>query len=120
MSPPSVERLAVRVIRFSPLVALQCGQKGRRIPDWAVCDTIANGARHATGRRGEQGGRIVRFEKTYIRTRKSAGRSPSFVRVCVLAELTPKACLALAIQSPPQLAPKIWDQLGFFIRAGSK
>src|SRR5580704_16168862 len=98
MSPPSLERLAVRVIRFSPLIALQCSQRGCRIPDWVVCDTIANGARRYVGRKGKQGGRIVRFEKTYLRARKSAGGFPTSVRVRVLAELTPKAWLALAIK----------------------
>lgn len=92
---------AVLVIRFTRRIARQCALKGARLPDWVVCDTIANGSRKPTGCRGEFGGAVFRFEKAFPRRlRRSAPRGAAWRTVAVLGEVTRDGCLALRLLSP--------------------
>jgi hypothetical protein len=107
---------AIRVIRFSRRLARQCGLPGVSLPDWVVCDTIANGSRSPYGRPGPGGGPLVRFEKTF--RLRGAGRPSPTVRV--LGELTRGGCVALRLASPVIAAGKIWAKSGFLNRPHSK
>jgi len=85
-------RTAITVIRFSRRVARQCSAANSRLPDWLVCDTIANGARFATGLRGPGGGGVVRFERTF-----GPGLRGALPTVRVLAEVAGGSCVALRL-----------------------
>ena len=100
---------AVLVIRFTRRIARECGPQGSRLPDWVVCDTIANGTREAVGRRGAEGGWLFRFEKTY----------PA-ARVRVLGEMTPQGCFAVALLSLAKGRGKNWEDSRFLNRAVPK
>jgi hypothetical protein len=106
---------AVRVIRFTERIAVQCAIGGGRGPDRVVCDAIANGTRHLTGRRGRLGGAIVLFEKAFPGT----GRDTPGARIAVLCEVTRRCCFALRLKSGGR-PEKIWADLGFLNRAYSK
>jgi hypothetical protein len=111
---------AIRVIRFTRRIALQCAAGDARLLDRVVCDAIANGSRKPTGRRGKGGGAIVRFERSFpaaaLRERSPGdGRA----RVAVLGELTRAGCVALRLIVPADGA-RIRGELGFLNRAGSK
>jgi len=115
------EKPAIRVIRFTRQIARQCSPVDGRLADWAVCDTIASGSRRPLGRRGVRGGAIVRFEKSF--SDAAPGRTPPGARaatVAVLGELVGNRCTALRLLSPAAGRSKIWADLGFFNRAGSK
>jgi hypothetical protein len=105
----------IGVIRFTRRIAAQCSRRGSRIPDWVVCDAIANGARRRVRRRGTRGGVIIRFERTI---EGAAGDGIFTVRV--LGELTRQGCFALQLVLPARIPKKIWDNSGFLNRAGSK
>ena len=101
---------AVTVIRFSARIARQCSALGSGLPDWIVCDTIANGAKLATGRRGPGGGAVYRFERGYgLRSR----RRESGITVRVLAEVAGRGCLALRLLPGPELRKNL-GILGIF------
>jgi hypothetical protein len=105
----------IRVIRFTERIASQCASGGDSGPDRVVCDTIATGSRKPTGRTGRFGGPIVIFEKAFRRVGQEGGGA----RVAVVGEVTRRCCFALAI--PPGYRPeKIWAELGFLNRSGSK
>jgi hypothetical protein len=112
------EETAIRVIRFAGRIARQCPRRSGRLADWVVCDTIANGSRLPSGRRGEAGGPIVRFERTYASGKaRGGGRA---VTVAVLGQLARHSCTALRLLSPATDRSKIWKDLGFLNRAVSK
>jgi hypothetical protein len=103
---------AIRDIRFTRRIARQCSPKGLRVPDWVVCDTIANGSRRAAGRRGARGGQVIRFERTYP-AGVPADALPGAFRgtVAVLCELTRGCCFALRLLAPAKGGKKtglIW------------
>jgi hypothetical protein len=112
----------IRFIRFSRRIARECSAGNPRLPELAVCDTIANGSRRSTGRRGARGGAIVRFERDYSPApRANKGpRRPRTATVAVLAELVPHGCVALRLISPAPGRGINWNDLGFLNRAGSK
>jgi hypothetical protein len=89
--------------------------RGSRIPDWVVCDTIANGVRRRTRHRGSRGGTVIRFERTFT---GAAGEASATIRV--LGELTRGGCFALELLSPARIPEEIWDNSGFLNRACSK
>jgi hypothetical protein len=72
------------------------------MPDWVVCDTIANGSRHAVAGRGTRGAALLRFEKIF----PGGGLQGATVRV--LGEVTPGCCTALKLLSPAAVRGKIW------------
>lgn len=112
---------AVLVIRFTRRIARQCALKGSRLPDWVVCDTIANGSRQPAGGRGIRGGAVVRFEKAYPRDlRRKAPHGDRRRTVAVLGELTRNGCFALQLLLPRGGREIIWNDLGFLNRAGSE
>ena len=115
---PIPEEAAIRVIRFTGRIERQCPRRDGRLADWVVCDTIANGSRRPSGRRGEAGGAIVRFERTFSPGKTVPGRRA--VTVAVLGELVRHSCTALQLLSPAARRSKIWGDLGFLNRAGSK
>jgi hypothetical protein len=115
VNQPLFDRIEIGVIRFTRRIASQCSRDGRRIPDWVVCDTIANGSRRRGARRGTRGGPIVRFERTF-----AAGAGDAAITVRVLGELTRKGCFALQLLLPARIPKKIWKDSGFLNRAGSK
>jgi len=94
-------------IRFSRRIARQCRQPGSRVPDWAVCDAIVNGARTEAPGRGPRGGSLFLFERTY------PARAGGFQgQVAVLGELTLLACHALRLLRPARGGKKsgmVWD-----------
>jgi hypothetical protein len=108
MKRPQPPGHAVEVIRFTRRIARQCARAGSRVPDWMVCDTIANGARRALRGLGSRGGTVLLFTRTYrAGTRKGTGS-----RVSVLGELTPRGCFALQLISPAKGGKKtgnVWD-----------
>jgi hypothetical protein len=112
---PLFDRTEVGVIRFTRRIASQCPRDGQWIPDWVICDTIANGSRRRVARRGTRGGTVVRFERTFA---GAAGEGEITVRV--LGELTRKGCFALQLLLPARIPKKIWKDSGFLNRAGSK
>jgi hypothetical protein len=106
---------AIRDIRFTARIASQCAHGQPGLPDRIVCDTIANGSRNPTGRRGIHGGPIVLFKKAFPGDPPRARN----VSVSVLGEITPQGCYAIGM--PAGSRPrKIWENLGFFNRAVSK
>jgi len=107
--------MAIRVIRFTRRIAVQCASGGARGPDHVVCDTIVNGSRRPTGMRGRLGGAIVLFEKAFPGT----GRDAADTRIAVLCEVTSRCCFALRLK-PGIPAEKIWAALGFLNRAQPK
>jgi hypothetical protein len=112
---------AVLVIRFTRRIARECGPQGSRLPDWVVCDTIANGRRHPLAGTGSRGGRIVRFERAYPadpRVRRTFGGPPW--TLAVLGELTPDGCFALRLARPRGPVEKNRNEVGFLHRAGAK
>jgi len=111
---------AIRVIRFSRRVADRCRAPGAVLPDWVVCDAIANGAREAIGRRGAQGGILVRFEKSFSAAVAAGVLVAPALKVRVLAEITPRECLALQILAPAVGRQKISEFRGFLHRSGPK
>jgi hypothetical protein len=112
---------AIRTVRFTPRIARQCSQGNARAADRAVCETIANGSRRNTRRRGSSGGRIVRFERTFPMLGLGGPSSRARTqRVIVLGEMVPDGCIALELISPASGLSEIWDDLGFLNRAGSK
>ncbi|HEY4988531.1 MAG TPA: hypothetical protein VII09_01935, partial [Opitutaceae bacterium] len=115
MIPSHFEPTDVGVIRFTRRIARQCARGQPPIPDWVVCDAIANGRRRRAGRQGTRGGVIFLFTKAYpdgCGSRKSSGAT-----VRVLGEVMGKACFALQLLSPPADPGKIWDNSGFLNRA---
>jgi hypothetical protein len=112
---PLFDRTDVGVIRFTRRIASQCSCDARQIPDWVVCDTIANGLRRRVARRGTRGGTVVRFERTF-----SGASGDAEIIVRVLGELTRKGCFALQLHLPARIPKKIWKDSGFLNRAGSK
>jgi hypothetical protein len=112
VTPPLFDKAKVGVIRFTRRIARQCSHAGRGIPDWVVCDAIANGARRRIGRRGTRGGTLIRFERTY-----PGGRAASGATVAVLGELTRDGCHALQLLSPKRARRKFWDNSGLLNRA---
>jgi hypothetical protein len=115
VNPPLFDSTRIGVILFTRRIARQCSSGLRGVPDWAVCDTIANGSRRRTGRRGTRGGTVIRFERTFPGGPKTAGTT-----VRVLGELTREGCFALQLVFPAKSRRKIWDNLGFFNRPASK
>jgi hypothetical protein len=115
VSKPLFSRTEIGVIRFTRRIAGQCSPRRTGVPDWAVCDTIANGSRHPAGSRGARGGRLFRFERTFPGGPGSAG-----ITLHVLGELTRNGCFALQLLSAPRTRRKIWDESGFLNRTGSK
>ena len=87
--------IAIRVIRFTAPFARRCGPAGIDLPDWVGCDTIANGCRSPTGRRGIHGGEVVRFEKGFPSALQGARKTT----VAVLGEVTPQGCYCLLYTS---------------------
>jgi hypothetical protein len=111
---------AIRVIRFTRRIALQCMAGDSRLLEWAVCDTIANGSRRSMGRRGAGGGAIVRFERTFtLAANGEIHPGARKAKVAVVGELARDGCVALRLLVPAGGA-KIWNELGFLNRAGSK
>ena len=104
---------AIRDIRFSRRIAGQCSRWGVRVPEWVVCDTIANGSRTGTDRKGSLGGQVIRFERSYPLEMRGMARQGTFRgRVVVLGELVRRACFALRLLSPAKGGKKtgrIWD-----------
>jgi hypothetical protein len=104
---------AIRDIRFTRRIARQCSLGGSRVPEWAVCDTIANGSRTRTPLRGAHGGRVLRFERSYPLEGGGAYLPRGFRgRIVVLGERTRRGCLALRILFPALGGRKsgmIWD-----------
>ena len=115
MTPPLFDKAKIGVIRFTRRIVRQCSRAGWRIPDWVVCDAIANGSRRRLGRRGTRGGTLIRFERSY-----PGGRADSRATVVVLGELTRESCHALQLLSPKRARRKIWDNSGLLNRAYSK
>ncbi|MGA2016040.1 MAG: hypothetical protein ABSH26_03735 [Opitutaceae bacterium] len=112
---------AIRVIRFTRLVARQCATGDPRLAERAVCDAIANGSRRPTGRRGAGGGPVIVFERTLALI--PGGKAPSGRRgatVAVLGELARGACTALRLLRPAPGGARIWTDAGFLNRASSK
>jgi hypothetical protein len=70
------------------------------VPDWVVCDTVANGARRRLGRRGTRGGILVTFERWF------AGPGGRYSAVRVLGELTRSGCFALQLILPARSRKK--------------
>jgi hypothetical protein len=104
--------IVIRVIRFTEKIERQCALGGSRGPDRVVCDTIANGTRLQTDRRGRLGGAVILFEKAFPGT----GRDALDARVAVLCEVTRQCCFALRLK--PGVQPeKIWADMGFLNRA---
>jgi hypothetical protein len=112
---PDPQRIEISVIHFTKRVARRCSRPGSQVPDWVVCDAVAHGSRTSVGRRGAQGGRLIRFERTFSGTQ---GGEAFTVRV--LGELTEAGCFALKLLLPARIPEKIWDKSGFLNRAGSK
>lgn len=83
------------------------------MPDWVVCDTIANGSRTVALQRGSMGGKIVRFERSYSAGGPFGPRAGSFRgTVAVLGELTRRGCFALCLLTPSKGGEKsgrVWD-----------
>jgi hypothetical protein len=112
--PPG--RPAIGIIRFTRRMAAQCFPAGLGPPDWVVCDTIANGEREPVGRRGPQGGPLVRFVRTF--PERDPSRPATTVRV--LGEMTRNGCFAVALLSPAAVPGKNWEDCRFFNRSASK
>jgi hypothetical protein len=113
---------ATLTIQFSRQIARQCRAPGpSRTWEWAVCDAIANGSRHPTGRTGPGGGPVVRFERT-LPPGAPAPAGPRRARavIRVLAEILPEACLALRLLAPGFGRGKISNESGFLNRADPK
>jgi hypothetical protein len=85
------------------------------VPDWVVCDTIANGSRHPVRPRGARGGRVTWFEKSF-----PGGPDEAAVTVRVLGEVTRNACFAVRLIAPLPPREKNWDNSRFLNRAASK
>lgn len=115
MTKPLFDKAKVGVIRFTRRIARQSSRAGLSVPDWVVCDTVANGTRLRVGRRGTRGGTIIRFERTY-----PGGRAGPGTAVVVLGELTRDGCHALQLLSPKRARRKIWDNSGLLNRAYPK
>jgi hypothetical protein len=115
VTKPLFDSTEIGVIRFTRRIAAQCSRRGSRIPDWVVCDAIANGARRRVRRQGTRGGIVIRFERTIP---DASGEGVFTLRV--LGELTRKGCFALQAILPARMPKKIWDNSGFLNRAGSK
>jgi hypothetical protein len=115
--PASVSRRthpepAIRDIRFTRRIARQCSPNGLRVPDWVVCDAIANGSRSPAGLRGARGGKVIRFERTYPAGGPGDALPGAFRgRVEVLCEVTRRCCFALRLLAPAKGGKKtglIW------------
>lgn len=115
MAQPIFNRMEIGVIRFTRRITRQCLRPESRVPDWAICDAIANGDHRRLGRRGTRGGALIQFERTFPGARGSAGAT-----VRVLGELTRKGCFALHLLPPFAVRKKISDKSGFLNRAFSK
>jgi len=120
MSDHPDEIPAIRIIRFSRRVAERCRAPGAALPDWVVCDAIANGTREAVGRRGTRGGVLIRFEKTFAPAVAAGVLVAPSLRVRVLAEITPRECLALQVLAPAVRRQRISEFRGFLHRPGPK
>lgn len=103
----------IRVIRFTRRIARQCSIGGMRVPDWVVCDAIANGTRRLTRRRGCFGCPVFRFERSYpLELRQKAGPGAFRGTVAVLGEVTRRGCFALRLVAPVKGGKKsgmVWD-----------
>jgi hypothetical protein len=104
---------AIRDIRFTPRITSQCAAYGGRVPEWVVCDTIANGTREIIEPIGALGGKIVLFRRNYTED-MPVSASPNGFRgeVAVLGELTWQCCFALLLLKPlksPKKTRKNWD-----------
>jgi hypothetical protein len=100
-------RTDITVIRFSRHLARQCAAVGSRLPDRIVCDTIANGSRFATGRRGPGAGAVFRFERTFGPGLTGVGRPGAGPTVRVLAEVAGGGCVALRLLPGSGLGKKL-------------
>jgi hypothetical protein len=107
VSQTKPKRAAISVIRFSRRIAGQCSAKGSPLPDWVVCDTIANGTRFLLGRRGPCGGALVRFERTFAPGRADGPRPASGPTVQVLCEVAGASCVALQLLSDVRPGKKL-------------
>jgi hypothetical protein len=104
---------AIRDIRFTRRIARQSSRWGVKVPEWVVCDTIANGSRKNTRQKGALGGSVIRFERSYpLELQGMASPGPFRGRVVVLGELIRQVCFALRLLSPTKGGKKtgmIWD-----------
>jgi len=113
VSLPSHPKTEIRVIRFTRRIARQCTLGLARVPEWAVCDTIVNGSRRLTRRRGDFGGPVIRFQRSY--PLEMHGKAPAGAfrgTVTVLGELTRRGCFALRLLAPARGGKKsgmVWD-----------
>lgn len=107
MSQTKPKRAAISVIRFSRRIAGQCSANGSALPDWVVCDTIANGTRFPLGRRGPCGGMLVRFERTYAPGSANGPRRAAAPTVRVLCEVAGASCVALQLLSDVRSGKKL-------------
>jgi hypothetical protein len=104
---------AIRDIRFTPRITRQCAAYGGRVPEWVVCDTIANGMRTIVEPVGAHGGKIVLFERNYTADMPVIASPNGFRgKVVVLGELTWQCCFALLLLKPlkrPKKTRRNWD-----------
>jgi hypothetical protein len=92
---------AIRDIHFGPFIARQCAREGCQVPEWLVCDTIANGTRRVVEESGAHGGKVVLFTRDYADiVLENAPPSPFRGEVTVLGELTWHCCFALMLLKP--------------------
>jgi len=104
----------IRTIRFSRGVAARSAE----LPDWVLCDAIANGRREVLGTRGAHGGALIRFERAFAQ--RINGLKLPEIRVRVLAEVTRRECVALRVLAPAAGRRKNSDLPGFLHRPGLK
>lgn len=97
---PRPER-PIRTVQVTRTLALQCPAGSAGVFDWMVCDTIANGTRRGTRRRGPSGGPVFRFERTL----PAAFGVPGVF--AVLGEVRADACLALCLAPPRRIRKKL-------------
>ena len=104
---------AIRDIRFTPRITRQCAAHGGRLPEWVVCDTIANGTRAIVEPIGIRGGKIVLFKRKYPADMPGNALPNGFRgEVAVLGEVTWQCCFALLLLKPlkrPKKTRENWD-----------
>jgi len=99
-------------IRFSRSVADRCRRPGAELPDWLVCDAIANGRRERRGR-----GAWIRCERAYP---AAEGQNLPEIRVCVWVEPGRREWVARRILAPRPADQKNSAAGGFLHRPGPK
>jgi hypothetical protein len=105
---------AIRNIRFTRRIALQCARWGMPEADQVVCDTIVNGRRTLLVEHGAQGGKVFFFEQAYPAGIPAGVPAGTFRgRVVVLAELTRLCCFALWLIKPNLRGKKAEMNLDF-------